>query len=136
MRRRVACKNRTDFPSCAATAATAGSADHNSNTSVSASASPGVLNFRTIDSSGTQEHAQLREEREREREKEELVELLETVEFLESTTETLDHYTDLKPFKILGIKIYASTVATVVSTGISFVGILFSLITAEMQEQI
>ena len=57
----------------------------------------------------------------------EIARLTEAWEMIDSCRDVIDSYTALKPFKMLGFKIYASTAATVFTTGVSFFGVLFSI---------
>jgi len=54
-------------------------------------------------------------------------ELRQCWEVLEDCKDIIETYAELKPFRIFGFKVEASSVFTIFSTGLSFVGVLFSI---------
>mmetsp|Transcript_3715 Transcript_3715/g.6148 ORF Transcript_3715/g.6148 Transcript_3715/m.6148 type:complete len:84 (-) Transcript_3715:186-437(-) len=49
------------------------------------------------------------------------------VNYIEHCKEITHAYSELKPYRVLGVKVYYDTVGKLVTTGISFFGVLFSL---------
>lgn len=56
-----------------------------------------------------------------------IAELAETLEVIDDCKDVIETYAELKPFSIFGLKVESSTVFTILSMGVSFFGILFSL---------
>jgi hypothetical protein len=56
-----------------------------------------------------------------------IAKLAEVLEVIDDCKDVIETYAELKPFSIFGLKVESSTVFTLVSMGVSFFGILFSL---------
>ena len=63
----------------------------------------------------------------KEEKEEEIETLTESLEMLENCKDVIETFAELKPFAIFGFKVEGSLVFTIISTGISFFGVLFSL---------
>jgi hypothetical protein len=57
----------------------------------------------------------------------EIEHIKEGLEIMEDCKEVIESYTELKPFRVLGFKMEFSIVATIITTGVSFFGLLFTM---------